>query len=155
MRFLLLALVMLIAACEPADTSQQPQNLPLHPLAIIKQDGQAVALRVQVADDAAKTTKGLMWRRQMPELHGMLFIFPRAAVQSFWMKDTLIPLDMLFIGDKGQIVHIHQNAAPRDLSGISSRFPVTQVLEINGGLAAKWGVQVGDHVTVAKPAQSQ
>ena len=152
MRHLLLAALLLLAACEQGP---QPQNLPLQPLAIVKQDGAAVALKVQVADDANETRIGLMYRTEMPEHHGMLFVFDKPSVQSFWMKDTLIPLDLLFIGEEGRIMHIHANAAPRDLTGISSRFPVREVLEINGGMAEKWGVQVGDRITLAVMPQSQ
>lgn len=74
----------------------------------------------------------------------MLFIFPKPERPAFWMKNTLIPLDMIFIDEAGSIIHIHENARPHDLTGISPPSPVVMVLEINGGLARRLGIRVGD-----------
>ncbi|MCI5059520.1 MAG: DUF192 domain-containing protein, partial [Alphaproteobacteria bacterium] len=91
--------------------------------------------------------KGLMHRTELPENAGMLFWFGgREQERRFWMKNTLIPLDMLFIKANGTIHHIHENAVPHDLTGISSKGPVAAVLEINGGLSQTWVLAAGDRV---------
>lgn len=147
-----LVLLAFLAAC--GNPAEQPQKLHEIPLAIEKQSGGIVVFIVQLADTPETTAKGLMWVTEMPENHGMLFKFPQASVQSFWMRNTFIPLDILFIGAGGQLVHIHEKAQPHDETPISSRFPVAEVLEINGGMAAKLGLQIGDRVMVAKPTKT-
>lgn len=99
---------------------------------------------VQIADDAAERAQGLMFIEQMPTLSGMLFIYERPQSVSFWMKNTLIPLDMLFVSPRGEILSIHENAIPGDLTAIPGGDGVQMVLEINGGLASRLGIAVGD-----------
>ncbi len=113
----------------------------------IKTQGGNRSFTVEVADDPVEMEVGLMHRKVMADDHGMIFLFgapPR--VVSFWMKNTLIPLDMLFVDENGTISHIHHNAKPLDLTPISSEKPVTTVIEINAGLAKKYAIQEGDHV---------
>lgn len=100
--------------------------------------------RISVADDPAEQAKGLMFVDQMSTLEGMLFIYDQTSPKSFWMKNTLIPLDMLFVGQDGRILNIHPNAQPLDETPVSSVYPVSHVLEINGGLSDRLGIQVGD-----------
>lgn len=154
--FMALALTFALAACDDGRAGQQqsPQNLPLVPLTIHKQDGSSAQFKVQVARTPAEIQQGLMWVQAMPADQGMLFQFPQAGLQSFWMRNTLIPLDMLFIGAEGRVLHLHENAIPHDETPISSRFPVGQVLELNGGAIAKFGLQIGDRVVVANPAET-
>ena len=114
---------------------------------IEKSDGEKVFLKVEVADTPVSITVGLMFRTEMPEDHGMLFWFGPPAVQrDFWMKNTLIPLDMLFLDEAGKIVFIERNATPQDLTPRGPDAPVVAVLEINGGIAEKRGIAVGDKV---------
>ncbi len=90
---------------------------------------------------------GLMFRKKMDKDHGMMFQLgqpPREV--SFWMKNTLIPLDMLFVAEDGTIVNIHRNAVPQSLTAIPSVQPVTCVIELNGGRAEKLGINIGDKV---------
>ncbi|MEQ9693974.1 DUF192 domain-containing protein [Shimia sp. SDUM112013] len=98
---------------------------------------------VEVADDRRERAIGLMNRDHMPTSAGMLFVFDRTEPVSFWMENTLIPLDMLFIAENGEVVHIHSNAQPLDRTPIGSGQPVRYVLEINGGLAARMGITEG------------
>ena len=101
---------------------------------------------IELAETPAQMAQGLMFREQMADDAGMLFILPAAQSMSMWMKNTLIPLDMVFIGIDGRIVNIHQRAVPHSLDTISSGGPVKGVLEINGGIAARLGIRVGDRV---------
>lgn len=99
---------------------------------------------VDVADDAAERAQGLMNVPQMPRSKGMLFIFDPPRTVAFWMKNTLIPLDMIFTDRTGRIRHIHENAVPHDETPIPGGAGVYGVLEINGGLARQFGFEVGD-----------
>lgn len=85
-----------------------------------------------------------MFRESMPRSAGMLFVYERPQRAAFWMKNTLIPLDMLFVTADGRIGHIHENARPGDLTAIPGGDNVFAVLEINGGLARRYGISVGD-----------
>ncbi|MCW9043762.1 MAG: DUF192 domain-containing protein [Pseudopelagicola sp.] len=96
--------------------------------------------RVEVADDAQERARGLMMRETLSQGAGMLFVFDETRPVSFWMKNTLIPLDMLFVDEAGVVTHLHHNAVPGDLTQIPSGGPVQFVLEINGGLARKLGI---------------
>ncbi|MCS6877519.1 MAG: DUF192 domain-containing protein, partial [Geminicoccaceae bacterium] len=90
--------------------------------------------------------RGLMFRTELPERQGMLFDFGTEQPVFFWMRNTFIPLDMLFIGADGVIRHLHENAVPLSEEIIPSRYPVRAVLEINGGLARRLGIRAGDRV---------
>ncbi|MAU97813.1 MAG: hypothetical protein CMP81_18350 [Fulvimarina sp.] len=89
---------------------------------------------------------GLMNRSEMPADQGMLFRFDETRNVAMWMKNTLIPLDMLFIDDAGKVVTIKTNAQPLSLDVIPSGQPVRYVLELNGGAAARYGVAIGDRL---------
>ncbi|HET9835608.1 MAG TPA: DUF192 domain-containing protein [Rhodanobacteraceae bacterium] len=107
-------------------------------------------ISVEIAADDASRAHGLMDRTSMPADHGMLFVFPNSAVQTFWMKDTLIPLDMLFLDAHRKVVTVQANVPPCT-SAPCPIYPSTQparyVLELNGGAAAKLGTRVGDIAT--------
>ncbi|MEM8851263.1 MAG: DUF192 domain-containing protein [Pseudomonadota bacterium] len=90
--------------------------------------------------------RGLMFREEMARLSSMLFVFPRARERTFWMRNTLIPLDIIFLDDTGTITHIHENAVPLDETTIPSDGPARAVLEINAGLAADLGLAEGDEL---------
>jgi uncharacterized membrane protein (UPF0127 family) len=99
---------------------------------------------IRVADDAAERAQGLMHVEQMPTLEGMLFVYDKPQAASFWMENTLIPLDMLFAGPDGTIASIHENAIPMDRTPIPGGDEIQYVLEINGGLSRRLGIEVGD-----------
>ena len=101
--------------------------------------------RVEIADDDAERQHGLMFRTSMPDGHGMLFIFPQARPQAFWMRNTYMPLDIIYIGEDGRIVSIVQGR-PFDESPLPSGVPAIGVLEIYAGKAAEQGIRVGDRV---------
>lgn len=101
---------------------------------------------VEMATTEAQRQRGLMYRKQMGPYEGMLFDFHQEQPVSFWMKNTLIPLDMVFIAGDGTVKHVHANAVPHSTDTIPSQFPVRGVLEINGGSARLLGIKPGDKV---------
>ena len=102
--------------------------------------------QVEIARNEASRARGLMDRRFMPADHGMLFEFDREAPEAFWMKDTYIPLDMIFISRTGVVTNIAANAEPLSERAIPSGPPCMAVLELNGGAAARIGLKIGDKV---------
>ncbi len=115
-----------------------------------KTDSLTVQLNIEIADTDYETQTGLMYRNAMEEQQGMLFIFPEASMHSFYMKNTQIPLDILFIDKNLKIASIHKNAEPYSEASIPSKVPVQYVLEINAGLTAKWGLAIGDSISILK-----
>ncbi|WP_147105800.1 DUF192 domain-containing protein [Tateyamaria sp. syn59] len=98
---------------------------------------------VELADTQRSRAIGLMNRPSMPSGEGMLFIYPRPRALSFWMRNTLIPLDMLFVDPTGTVIHIHHEAIPLDETPIFGGEGLTHVLEINGGLSRMLGIGEG------------
>jgi len=101
-------------------------------------------LAVEIAETAREMEYGLMFRQTMPPDHGMIFLFPYPQHIQMWMKNTILPLDMVFFDENQKIVAIAANAKPQDETIISPDAEAKYVLEINAGLAAKWGLQNGD-----------
>jgi len=101
---------------------------------------------VEVADDPAERAQGLMHRSQMASGAGMLFLYDSPHRATFWMKNTLIPLDMLFLDATGRVSYIHEDAIPQDLTQIDGGEGVVAVLEINAGLAQAFGITVGSEL---------
>jgi uncharacterized membrane protein (UPF0127 family) len=133
-------------AADPAAKSVDAVDFgPPQPLQILHGDT-VIKMTVELADDPVERAQGLMFRTEMAESHGMLFDFESKRIVRMWMKNTLIPLDMIFLDEDGKVVSIARNARPRSLRTISSGVPVVSVLEINGGLARKWNLKRGDKV---------
>jgi uncharacterized protein len=121
---------------------------------VIHAGGSAYKFEVEVVTTPETRAQGLMFRESMAANAGMLFIYPDEKPVSFWMKNTLIPLDMLFLKADGSIVHIARNAVPHDETAIDSGAAVKAVLEINGGTATALGIKEGDRVEYqSRPAQ--
>ena len=138
MNFLRALLLAGLAAAGAAATAQQPQtDLPR-----VELSAGMHKIEAQVARTPEQTATGLMWRTQMPQHEGMLFVFPQAYPQCFWMKNTLIPLSAAFIEDDGTIVNI-ADMQPRALDSHCSAKPVRFVLEMNQGWFAKRGIKPG------------
>lgn len=115
-------------------------------LAITGPGGQRHEFKVEVADTPQRMANGLMYRDHLAADAGMLFIYDSVRETAMWMKNTRIPLDMLFMDEKGVVVHIHENARPFDETPISSRLPVKATLELNGGTVAQLGIRTGFRV---------
>lgn len=99
---------------------------------------------IELADDEGERADGLMHRESLPQSAGMLFVYPEPRNVGFWMKNTLIPLDMIFIDGSGTVKRVHSNAVPGDLTPImGGSNDIKAVLEINGGLAKRLGIAPG------------
>ena len=130
----------------PAQDQQGQQGLPVAPLNIVTHDGKAHHFRVEVADTDSTREEGLMFRKSLAPNAGMLFDFKTPQDVAFWMKNTLIPLDMLFIDQNGVILNIKDRATPLSETPIPSAGPVLGVLELRGGRAGELGIHAGDKV---------
>lgn len=139
----LLFLSLLVLAL-PAVAQPQP-TLPQSDLVIVTEKGPQ-RFKVELADNDASRARGMMFRTSMSPDAGMLFDFRQEQMASFWMRNTLIPLDMLFIKADGTILNIHQRAIPGDETGINSAGPVRAVLELNGGTVSRLGIKPGDKI---------
>jgi len=136
---LLLLALSLVAPAAWAETFAKDQ------LAIETAAG-AQHFAVELAVTSEQRAQGLMYRQRLPADAGMLFLYPATGPVAMWMKNTLIPLDMLFIGEDGRVMHIEERAVPGSTATISSMGPARAVLELNGGTAARLKIQVGDRV---------
>ncbi len=103
-------------------------------------------LDIEIADDEESIVQGLMYREHMKEDQGMLFIMPATEPQSFWMLNTYIPLDLIFIDADYRIVNIRPDNPPKSLDRITSEGPAAYVLEVNAGFAARHGLAPGDRI---------
>jgi uncharacterized membrane protein (UPF0127 family) len=105
-----------------------------------------IQLDVELATNNISREKGLMYREVLGSHQGMLFVYPNPQQSYFWMKNTFVPLDMLFLEGNGDIIHIHENAQPHSLKVIPSPKPVKAVLEILGGQSKVLGIRKGDRI---------
>jgi uncharacterized membrane protein (UPF0127 family) len=113
---------------------------------LIHAGGSTYKFSAEIADTAEERAQGLMFRDKLAANEGMLFLYPVAKPVSFWMKNTPLPLDMLFIDATGQIINVAAMAKPFDTSPISSAAPAIAVFEILGGSAGQLGISAGDKV---------
>lgn len=113
-------------------------------------DSLITSLDIEIADDDYATQTGLMYRSSMENTQGMLFIFPDTDYRSFYMKNTEIPLDIIFIAEDQTIVSIQKNAQPLSESSLPSKAPAKYVLEVNAGLSDEWGLNQGDNIQFYK-----
>lgn len=112
-------------------------------VAELRWDGGKARFRVEIADTTEERAKGLMFRDSMSSGAGMLFVFETPREVGFWMKNTLIPLDMIFVAPDGRVARVHENAVPQDETLIPGGSGIQYVLEINGGLARRLGIAEG------------
>ena len=114
--------------------------------------GEEVRFVVEIARTPAERSQGLMHRDRLEADEGMLFVYEAEQPVTMWMRDTRIPLDMLFIGAEGTIVKIRERAVPFSEEVINSEKPVVAVLEVNGGTASRYGIRPGDRVMLPEAA---
>lgn len=138
-RRFVVALAFVVVLGVPASAQQ------FQPLVIVSGD-QRHAFEVELAATPQERAQGLMFRRSMPVDRGMLFDFGRVDMVSMWMRNTYIPLDMLFIRADGSIARIARDTEPLSERSITSGEPVLSVLELNAGVTARLGIEPGDRV---------
>ncbi|PTX42070.1 hypothetical protein C8P64_2484 [Christiangramia gaetbulicola] len=120
-------------------------------LYMIKASGDTLKkLDIELAESDYEHQTGLMYRESMEDDQGMLFVYDDARVRSFYMKNTYIPLDIIYYAADSTLVSIQKNATPRDETSLPSEGPTKFVLEINGGLSDAWGVEQGDKISFKK-----
>ena len=157
LKALVAASCLALAACSPNAADGAPpraseasavhaiSGLPVVPLTI-RHRGKTYAFRVEVARTGAEQARGLMFRTEMGADEGMIFPMDPPRTASFWMRNTVIPLDLIFVGSDGRILNIAANAVPYSETPLASIGPVKGVLELNGGRAAQLGIEPGDMV---------
>ncbi|MGB5662677.1 DUF192 domain-containing protein [Eudoraea sp.] len=117
-------------------------------LTIFRQQSDSVIIKynIEIAESDYETQTGLMYRESMEMDQGMFFIFPDVVFHSFYMKNTKIPLDLIFIDEELKIASYKENAQPMDETGLSSEVPVQYVLELNAGQRKQYALEVGDRI---------
>ncbi|NRB05499.1 MAG: DUF192 domain-containing protein [Rhodobacteraceae bacterium] len=143
----LLALLLVCGAFAPpaAAASSRLKACSIDEVSVRGDWGQ-MRFRVDVADDDAERGQGLMFVEQMDRDKGMIFLWDEPQHARFWMRNTYIPLDMLFVAAKGVVKHIHHEAVPRDDTIIDGGPGTLAVLEINGGMSRSFGIDVGSEL---------
>lgn len=141
----------LVALCACAPQKSQPPattqlEKPPAQVFLNAKDGATIQVTVEIADTPASRNQGLMYRQSLADNAGMLFLFANETVHAFWMKNTLIPLDMIFIRADMSVAGVVENAEPMTETSRSVNAPTQYVLEVNGGFAAKYGVGAGTRV---------
>lgn len=134
-------------ADDMSEPTQAQAELPREPLTITSADKVAHVFSVEVARSRREQEVGEMFRTTLADDRGMLFVWPYAQQSDMWMKNTLVPLDIVSINADGTINAITENAVPRSLAQIQSDGPVIATLELAGGVTARLGIRVGDKVT--------
>lgn len=140
----LLAIVSMSCCAGPACTMSKHSGPPT--VILTGEDGKTLSVKVEVASRLQQQRQGLMFRQNLAPDAGMLFVYPADGPRYFWMKNTYIPLDMLFIGNNMRIVGIIERAQPLTTTKRSVELPSRFVLEVNGGFAQKHGIKVGSPV---------
>jgi uncharacterized membrane protein (UPF0127 family) len=150
----LVSFVLLVGSysCKQADshTAIAPTEIPFTKegeLSLYKNDGTFIRkIDIEIADDDYQRETGLMHRSSLKQSQGMLFIFDQEVQRAFYMKNTLIALDIIYLNEDGVIVSFAENAKPEDPTSLPSTVPAQYVLEINGGLSEEWVLEIGDRI---------
>ncbi|HEX7488025.1 MAG TPA: DUF192 domain-containing protein [Anaeromyxobacteraceae bacterium] len=144
---LLVALAACRAPAAPADRTSGPDAAPAPARVVLESpSGRVSTVAVEVMRSQVEQARGLMFREKLGPDEGMLFVFPESGDHAFWMKNTLLPLDMIFIDERREVAGIVERATPLSTEPRSVGRPSRFVLEVNGGFAAAHGVRVGDRI---------
>ncbi|MCK0177838.1 DUF192 domain-containing protein [Flavobacteriaceae bacterium S0862] len=148
-------LVLLSSSCKEEKKVIKPMEVTFKKegeLSLFKAETDSLIAKfnIEIADNEYETQTGLMDRKSMKDTNAMLFIFPDMQLRSFYMKNTLIPLDIIYLDNNYTIVSIQENAKPLDEASLSSGSPAQYVLEINGGLSQQLKIKVGDKMSFTK-----
>lgn len=139
-------IVVLATGVASAEITGPQPKLPTEKVTIINQNGKRFTFTVEKAIAPRQQEIGLMFRKEVPADTGMIFPWNPPQVSEMWMKNTLVPLDMVFVGPNGTIRHIANMTVPESLRVISSGVPVAATIELQGGITAKDDIDVGDKV---------
>lgn len=143
---LTLAVFMTLGMATAPAYASRPIDSPGERLVIQVSDSVQHEFRIHLAVSASERAQGLMYVRKMPDDVGMLFVYERPTMVGMWMKNTYIPLDMIFIGEDGRILTIAKDTVPHSLATVSSGKPAIGVLEVNAGISKKLGLAPGQAV---------
>jgi uncharacterized membrane protein (UPF0127 family) len=144
-RFVAFAFILFLALLPDRPVAADATVSKIEPLTIAT-EGDAWMFTVEIADTDELRQRGLMFRQRLADDRGMLFDFGEPRQVAMWMKNTLIPLDMLFIRKDGTIAYIAENTTPGSLEAVGVNEPVLAVLELAGGVTRKHGIRAGDTV---------
>ena len=131
---------------ESGDAAQLDRIFPRSTMQIATPNARLHSFKIWVADNDQRRSRGLMYVKQMADDEAMLFIYPQAVRASMWMKNTFIPLDMLFVAADGKVMHVVENTEPQSLKTIESTADVIAVIELKGGTASKLHIAKGARV---------
>lgn len=153
-----MAAAMLGVACSPPPEPKAPSVASLDEffehdeLTIVASDGSHHTFNIYLATSFEQQRRGLMFVRELPEKTGMLFVYDNESVRSMWMKNTYIPLDIVFARRDGTVASVIHDTEPLSLKSLSSTEPVTFVLELNGGVARRYEIGAGSRLDwIEKP----
>ena len=133
------------------NTASEPMFLSEGELVFMDENGKELSkLEIEIVDNEADRRQGLMYRKSMPEHRGMLFVFEEQQPQAFWMKNTLMPLDIIYVNDKNVVVSIPKNTTPFSEKSLPSEKPALYVVETNAGYTAKMGIKEGTKISFKK-----
>ncbi len=140
------ALALSLAMAGSALAENRAMMLPVDPAPLIAETAKGeLSFKVEIADDVSERSMGLMFRETLPADQGMLFVFQQTQPVGFWMKNTPLPLDLIFIGEDGKVKAIRQGE-PQSEAVIAPNGPVRFVLELNAGTAVARGIKDGDQI---------
>lgn len=139
-------LVLLLSGCMSLAANELDDSFDRDVLVIVGSSHSCYLFDIYLAVTPAQTGRGLMYVRDLPETTGMLFVYDEDDYHSMWMKNTLIPLDMLYARADGTIATIHSNAEPHSLESLGPSEPVRYVLELNGGVTAKFRIDLNSRL---------
>jgi hypothetical protein len=131
---------------EPSDARELDRMFPRSTLQVATPDARLHRFNIWVADDEARRARGLMFVKHLNAADGMLFVYPRAQTIGMWMKNTFIPLDMLFVAPDGKVIHVVENTEPHSLKTIESGGAVLGVVELAAGTVARLKIAPGAQV---------
>ncbi len=154
---ILIILLTLVAACGEQKVKVPQNNSQAEEVYKFEKDGELTftsasgeyitTIDIEIADTQEKRVRGLMYREHLGENQGMLFVFPQETYQAFWMKNTVIPLDMIFVNKNREIINIAKNTTPFSEQTYPSEKPAIYVIEVNAGFTDKYGIKPGDKIS--------
>ena len=155
-RFLYFGLTGIVLFCSSCKNDEEkeiePQNIDFRDdadLYLINTKGDTInTLDIEIANDDYSRQTGLMYRESIKENQGMLFVYSRESMRNFYMKNTYIPLDLIFFNSDSTIVSFQKDAKPLDESNLPSQVPAQFILEINAGLSERWDLKAGDRFSL-------